>query len=132
MQVPFIANYRKEYIEPELNIEDLWKIWEWDEKVLLKGIINFFVGSFFAFCPMYIADSERDIITNFNSYFHSQWCQLRTRKENLHRLFEEMQDYQFNKIQESGDQPLDDDTRILQAEDIDRYSIISSQHGYHS
>ena len=33
-----------------------------------------------------------------------------------------MQDYQFNKIQETGDQPLDDDTRILQAEDIDRYS----------
>ena len=42
------------------------------------------------------------------------------RKENLHRLFQEMQDYQFNKIQEGGDQPLDDDTRILQAEDIER------------
>lgn len=40
LQVPFIANYRKEYIEPELNIEDLWKIWEWDEKVLLKGTIS--------------------------------------------------------------------------------------------
>jgi len=35
-----------------------------------------------------------------------------------------MQDYQFNKIQESGDQPLDDDTRILQAEDIDRYHLL--------
>jgi len=33
LQVPFIANYRKEYIEPELNVEDLWKVWEWDEKV---------------------------------------------------------------------------------------------------
>lgn len=79
-EVPFIASYRKEYIEPELNIEDLWKIWEYDEK----------------------------------------WSQLRTRKENLHRLFEEMQNYQFNKIQESGDEPLDDDTRILQPEDVDR------------
>ena len=62
LQVPFIANYRKEYIEPELNIEDLWKIWEWDEKVLLKSN-NFFAASFFAFCPMYIADSELGIIT---------------------------------------------------------------------
>ena len=35
-----------------------------------------------------------------------------------------MQDFQFNKIQESGDQPLDDDTRILQAEDIDRYQLL--------
>ena len=34
-----------------------------------------------------------------------------------------MQNYQFNKIQESGDEPLDDDTRILQAEDIDRYIV---------
>ena len=59
-----------------------------------------------------------------SGYFHFQWCQLRTRKENLHRLFQEMQDYQFNKIQESGDQPLDDDTRILQAEDIDRYHLL--------
>ena len=47
-------------------------------------------------------------------------CQLRTWKKNLHRLFQEMQDYQFNKIQESGDKPLDDDTRILQPEDIER------------
>lgn len=124
MQVPFIANYRKEYIEPELNIEDLWKIWEWDEKVLLK-INNVFVASFCTFCPMYIIDSELGI-NYFNSYMciHCQWCQLRTRKENLHRLFQEMQDYQFNKIQESGDQPLDDDTRILQAEDIDRYHLL--------
>jgi len=33
VQVPFIANYRKEYVEPELNTDDLWKIWEYDEKV---------------------------------------------------------------------------------------------------
>ena len=31
-----------------------------------------------------------------------------------------MQDYQLNKIQESEDKPLDDDTRILQPEDIER------------
>lgn len=34
-QVPFIAFYRKEYVEPELNINDLWKVWQWDEKVQL-------------------------------------------------------------------------------------------------
>uniref|UniRef100_A0A671S4F0 Transcription elongation factor SPT6-like n=1 Tax=Sinocyclocheilus anshuiensis TaxID=1608454 RepID=A0A671S4F0_9TELE len=32
-EVPFIAFYRKEYVEPELNINDLWKVWQWDEKV---------------------------------------------------------------------------------------------------
>lgn len=33
-EVPFIATYRKEYIEPELKRDDLWKIYEWDEKYL--------------------------------------------------------------------------------------------------
>ena len=45
---------------------------------------------------------------------------MRTRKQNLHRLFEDMQQYQFDKIQENPDQPIDEDTRILQPEDIDR------------
>lgn len=31
-EVPFIAFYRKEYIDPELNITDLWRIFTWDEK----------------------------------------------------------------------------------------------------
>ncbi|XP_074640844.1 transcription elongation factor SPT6-like [Tubulanus polymorphus] len=31
-EVPFIAFYRKEYVEPELNINDLWKVYAWDEK----------------------------------------------------------------------------------------------------
>ena len=38
--MPFIANYRKEYIEPELNIEDLWKVWAWDEKVCCIGFVQ--------------------------------------------------------------------------------------------
>lgn len=33
LEVPFIAFYRKEYVNPELNINDLWKVWQWDEKV---------------------------------------------------------------------------------------------------
>jgi hypothetical protein len=32
-EVPFIAFYRKEYVEPELNINDLWRVWHFDEKV---------------------------------------------------------------------------------------------------
>lgn len=32
LEVPFVAFYRKEYVEPELNINDLWRIWKWDEK----------------------------------------------------------------------------------------------------
>ncbi|RUS83311.1 hypothetical protein EGW08_008933 [Elysia chlorotica] len=31
-EVPFIAFYRKEYVEPELNINDLWRVYHWDEK----------------------------------------------------------------------------------------------------
>lgn len=31
--MPFIAFYRKEYVEPELHINDLWRVWQWDEKV---------------------------------------------------------------------------------------------------
>jgi len=41
-QVPFIAFYRKEHIEPDLKINDLWKIWQWDEKVLLLYDFTFY------------------------------------------------------------------------------------------
>ncbi|UJR26928.1 hypothetical protein I4U23_008237 [Adineta vaga] len=34
-EVPFIAFYRKEHIEPDLKIQDLWKIWQWDEKWMI-------------------------------------------------------------------------------------------------
>ncbi len=32
-EIPYIAKYRPEYVEPELDIHDLWKIFHWDEKV---------------------------------------------------------------------------------------------------
>ncbi|XP_045475975.1 transcription elongation factor SPT6-like [Harmonia axyridis] len=30
LEVPFIAFYRKEYVQPELNINDLWKVYKYD------------------------------------------------------------------------------------------------------
>lgn len=32
LEVPFIAFYRKEYVQPELNINDLWKVYNFDSK----------------------------------------------------------------------------------------------------
>lgn len=32
LEVPFIAFYRKEYVHPDLNINDLWTVYKWDEK----------------------------------------------------------------------------------------------------
>lgn len=32
LEVPFIAFYRKEYVKPELNISDLWKVYRYDGK----------------------------------------------------------------------------------------------------
>ncbi len=36
-EIPYIANYRREYVEPELDIHDLWRIFHWDEKVSGQG-----------------------------------------------------------------------------------------------
>lgn len=32
LEVPFIAFYRKEYVQPELNMNDLWKVYKYDSK----------------------------------------------------------------------------------------------------
>lgn len=78
-EVPFIAFYRKEYVEPDLHINDLWKVWHWDEK----------------------------------------WTQLRTRRDNLVRLFEKMQNYQFDQNSDP-DQVLASNVRPLTDEDVER------------
>ncbi|XP_077089367.1 transcription elongation factor SPT6 isoform X2 [Siphateles boraxobius] len=85
-EVPFIAFYRKEYVEPELNINDLWKVWQWDEK----------------------------------------WTQLKTRKQNLTRLFRRMQSYQFEQISADPDKPLADSTRPLDTADMERLKDVQS------
>ncbi|KAF0038603.1 hypothetical protein F2P81_009087 [Scophthalmus maximus] len=86
MQVPFIAFYRKEYVEPELNINDLWKVWQWDEK----------------------------------------WTQLKTRKQNLTRLFQKMQSYQFEQISADPDKPLADGIRPLDTSDMERLKDVQT------
>ena len=55
-EVPFITTYRKEFIKDDLDADDLWKIYLWDEKVKLSNaelwnrskfwIINQMVPSF--------------------------------------------------------------------------------------
>uniref|UniRef100_A0A8B9HYD8 SPT6 homolog, histone chaperone and transcription elongation factor n=1 Tax=Astyanax mexicanus TaxID=7994 RepID=A0A8B9HYD8_ASTMX len=85
-EVPFIAFYRKEYVEPELNINDLWKVWQWDEK----------------------------------------WTQLKTRKQNLTRLFQKMQSYQFEQISADPDKPLADAVRPLDTADMERLKDVQS------
>lgn len=32
-EVPFLAYYRKEYVEPELDINGLWRVYHFDAKV---------------------------------------------------------------------------------------------------
>lgn len=32
-EVPFISFYRKEYVQPELSIHDLWRVYRFDAKV---------------------------------------------------------------------------------------------------
>jgi transcription elongation factor SPT6 len=34
-EVPFIAQYRKDYYSPELQDDELWKIYNFDEKVMV-------------------------------------------------------------------------------------------------
>jgi len=79
-EVPFIAMYRKEYVEPELKKDDLWKVYDWDEK----------------------------------------WTQLRTRKENMKRLFVDMQSFQFFLTRSNPDAPIAEGLRLLDSADIDR------------
>lgn len=85
LEVPFIAFYRKEYVEPELDINDLWKVWHFDEK----------------------------------------WTQLRTRKLNLIRLFERMQNYQYEQNSDP-DKILELNIRTLTEDDVDRVRKVES------
>ncbi|XP_050684543.1 transcription elongation factor SPT6 [Leptidea sinapis] len=86
LEVPFIAFYRKEYVQPELSINDLWKVYKYDAK----------------------------------------WCQLKQRKENLIKLFENMREYQLDKVMENPDAPIPDTMRLIKDEDIDRLKSVQT------
>lgn len=69
-------------------------------------------------------------LLHFNLYvfmMFSQWTQLKTRKQNLTRLFQRMQSYQFEQISADPDKPLSDSTRPLDTGDMERcvYKLVS-------
>jgi len=43
-EVPFLAYYRKEYVEPELDINALWRVYHFDAKVCLYLFCIIIVG----------------------------------------------------------------------------------------
>lgn len=53
--------------------------------------------------------------------FLRQWCQLKQRKENLLKLFENMREFQLDKVMENPDAPIPDNMRLIKDEDIERY-----------
>lgn len=85
-EVPFIAFYRKEYVEPELNFNDLYRVYHWDAK----------------------------------------WCQLKSRKDNLKKLLEKMQNYQYEVIANSDSEMLSDKVRPLTEADLDRLNDVDT------
>ena len=97
-EVPFIATYRREYVEPELDVYDLWKIYYWDEKVCRWILLEVFLVSL--------------------SVFFYQWMQLQQRKKDLTKLFKKIQDWQFNKVKEEPERALTEDYRTLDTDDI--------------
>lgn len=64
------------------------------------------------------------LILIFPSSTH-QWTQLKTRKQNLTRLFQKMQSYQFEQISADPDKPLADGIRPLDTTDMERYDFIA-------
>nr|XP_023025243.1 transcription elongation factor SPT6 isoform X1 [Leptinotarsa decemlineata]XP_023025244.1 transcription elongation factor SPT6 isoform X2 [Leptinotarsa decemlineata] len=86
LEVPFIAFYRKEYVQPELNINDLWKVYRFDAK----------------------------------------WCQLKTRKENMLRLFEKMRSYQLDILMKDPDAPIPDNVRVMKDSDIEQLKNVQT------
>ena len=52
--------------------------------------------------------------------------QLKQRKGQMVRLFQRLQDYQFEKVREQPDKALTEDTRPLSEEDIARWSTAAN------
>lgn len=61
------------------------------------------------------------------SFFTHQWTQLKTRKQNLTRLFQKMQSYQFEQISADPDKPLADGIRPLDTADMERYVSVTPE-----
>ena len=47
-----------------------------------------------------------------------KWCQLCSSKNNLKKLFLKVQQRQFDRLKKQPDEPLSEDTRLLEEQDI--------------
>uniref|UniRef100_A0A0K0DMN9 Suppressor of Ty 6 homolog n=1 Tax=Angiostrongylus cantonensis TaxID=6313 RepID=A0A0K0DMN9_ANGCA len=77
-EVPFIAFYRKELVSSVLSINDLWKVYEWDEKWChlqnRKKKVADFIGAVLLF-PVQSANSVEaigDLSAQFHLYYGSE------------------------------------------------------------
>ena len=85
-KVPFIAFYRKEYVLPELKINDLWRVYHMDEL----------------------------------------YCKLQQRKQNLKKLYANMQLYQGDSILADPEAPLPEGLKVIDNEDIRKVEDIDT------
>jgi len=108
--VPFIGSYRKEYIEPELTMDDLWKVYEYDEK----------------YCQLKLRKENLLKLFERMSKFQieeqiPQWNKIRYKKvllnENDDEVTEVEDELVANKI---------DSTRIITEQDLTRIQLIQS------
>ncbi|VDN42243.1 unnamed protein product, partial [Gongylonema pulchrum] len=67
-KVPFIAFYRKEYVESCLVINDLWKVYQWDEKVC-SFLVSFKI---LIVHGVQTVEGLMDVSTKFQLYYGSE------------------------------------------------------------
>lgn len=58
--------------------------------------------------------------------FFLQWCQLKSRKENLLALFEKMRSYQMDQVMKDPDAPIPDSLRLIKDSDIERLQMVQT------
>lgn len=63
LEVPFIAFYRKEYVQPELNINDLWKVYRYDAKVVFSLHLTFIITKKLCFIVVSVEIKERKFVS---------------------------------------------------------------------
>ncbi|GIX89466.1 transcription elongation factor SPT6 [Caerostris darwini] len=82
-EVPFIAFYRKESVEPDLNINDLWTVYKWDEKWCQlrnrkKNLSKLFEKMQEYQCDIVMSDPDKPITEGMRTLEHSDILRLQT------------------------------------------------------